>query len=86
VLVEVGPISLGPIFAVAKWVGLVVLKMKVVSDPLHTSDGFHIFVPNPLRLKQPSTSRILVKKSFPRSGLDSMWAPHISECISFISS
>jgi hypothetical protein len=31
-MVEEGPISLGPIFAVAKWAESVVLKMKVASD------------------------------------------------------
>jgi hypothetical protein len=59
-LVEVGPISLGPIFVVAKWVKSVVLKMKVVSDLWCTSGNFHIFVPDPLRPKLPSANRILV--------------------------
>jgi hypothetical protein len=47
----VGPISLVPIFAMAKWVESVVLEMNVVSDLWHTSNNFHIFVPDLLHLK-----------------------------------
>jgi hypothetical protein len=59
-LVAMVPISLVPIFAMAKWVESTALEMKVVSGPWHTSDNFHIFVLNPLHPKQPSASRILV--------------------------
>jgi hypothetical protein len=59
-LVEVVPISLVPIFAMAKWAELVALEMKIVSGPWHTSDNFHICALCPLHLKQPSTSKILV--------------------------
>jgi hypothetical protein len=59
VLVEVGPVSLGPIFPVAKWAESVVLKMKVASDLKRTSDSFRISVLDALRLKLPSVNRIL---------------------------
>jgi hypothetical protein len=59
-LVEVVPISLVPIFAMAKWAKSTALKMKVVSGPWRTCDNFHISVLSPLHPKQPLSSRILV--------------------------
>jgi hypothetical protein len=61
-LVEEVPANLVSIFAKARWAELVVLEMKVVSGPYHTSGNFHIFALGLLHPKQPSTSKILVEK------------------------
>jgi hypothetical protein len=58
--VKVGLINLGPTFAIAKWAGLAELKTKVVFSLWHTSSSFHIFELDPLHLKLPSASKILV--------------------------
>jgi hypothetical protein len=50
-----------PIFAMAKQVGLIVLKTKVVSGLWRTSDNFHISGPSPLHPKLPSAIKTLSK-------------------------
>jgi hypothetical protein len=59
-LVEVGLVSLGPTFAVAKWAKLAGLKMKVAFDLWHISGSFHIFELCSLHPKLPSANKILV--------------------------
>jgi hypothetical protein len=57
--VEVGLVSLGPTFAVARWDGLAGLEIKVVFDLGCTSDSFHTFELDPLCPKLLLASKIL---------------------------
>jgi hypothetical protein len=54
-----------PTFAMAKWVVLTRLKMKVVFDLLHISDNLRTFGLIPLHLKLPLANKILGEKLFP---------------------
>jgi hypothetical protein len=58
--VEVGLISLGPTFIVAKWAGLAELKTNVVFGLWHTSGSFHIFELDLLHLKLHLANKILI--------------------------
>jgi hypothetical protein len=58
--VEVGLVSIGPTFVVARWVELAELETKVAFDLQRTSGSFHIFELDPLRPKLPSANKILV--------------------------
>jgi hypothetical protein len=58
--VEVGLASLGPTFAVARWVGLSGLETKVAFDLWCTSGSFHIFELDLVHPKLSSANKILV--------------------------
>ena len=63
-LVEVGLVSLGPTFAVAKWAESAELETKVAFDLQCNYDSFHIFELDPLRPKLSSANKILVWITF----------------------
>jgi hypothetical protein len=58
-LVVVVPTNLVPVAAMAKWAELIVLEIKVVSGPWHTSGNFHIYALGLLHLKQPLANKNL---------------------------
>jgi hypothetical protein len=64
VLVEVGLANQGPTFAMAKWVVLTELEMKVVSDLLHIFDNLRIFGLVLLHSKLPSANKILNERLY----------------------